>query len=48
MNKFKNHFPAHSNTKFYSDGKKKIDPSLYTGTGGNLYLYYKLVQYAKF
>ncbi|CAI2368824.1 unnamed protein product [Moneuplotes crassus] len=41
-------YPAERSTKLYSNGKKKLDPAIYTGTGGNLVLYYKLLQYGEY
>lgn len=33
--------PPTSQYKIYSSGKKKIDYSIYTGTGGNMYVYWR-------
>lgn len=47
MKETKKHYPSDRATKLYSNGKKKQDPNMYTGTGGNVYLYYKLIKYAE-
>lgn len=36
-----NYYPPITKHKIYSNGKKKVDFSMYTGTGGNMYLYWR-------
>lgn len=38
-----NLFDKVSKKKIYSDGRKYIDPSIYTGTGGISYIYWKML-----
>jgi hypothetical protein len=40
-------YPCDSNKKINSKGKKKMSYSFYTGTGGNLYLYWREYLYTK-
>ena len=36
MKDTRKHYPSDRGTKLYSNGKRKQDPFLYTGTGGNV------------
>ena len=43
----KDKYPCDTNKKIYSTGKQKMDYSFYTGTGGNIYLYWREYLYTK-
>lgn len=42
---YESNFDKISKRKLYSDGKSKIDTSIYTGSGGVVFTYYKLWSY---
>ena len=44
---FKEKYPCDTKQKINSKGKQKMDYSFYTGTGGNIYLYWREYLYTK-
>ena len=45
--KFLEHCPPAAETRIHSDGKESVDPFMYTGSGGNVFVYYRLYLFYK-